>query len=143
MGVVFTLGATGSSAADASAGAGTWATRADVICVKEGARVRKQLLARPRATTDAQVYTLLIEVFRPAEARLIRLLSAIPGPRPDAATRGLRFSKIDLAELDSAIAAYRADDLPLFERRVQIWFADGRANRAFVAAGAKACGGQR
>jgi hypothetical protein len=127
----------------ASAAAGSWATQANAICVKEAARVRKQLEARPRATTDAQVFKLLVEVFRPAEVRFVRLLTAIPGPRPAAATKGLRLAKLDIEELDAAIAAYRQNDLALFERRVQIWFADNRANRALTAAGATACGGPR
>ena len=65
---------------------------------------------------------------------------AIKEKRPPGVSRAFALARLDIAELRAAIAAYRTSS---FHRKTAVWASDRRADRAFVAIGARNCGSSR
>jgi hypothetical protein len=125
--------AAGSSAAATS----PWAAAADKVCVAWSAKAKTALAPLGTPKTPAQVYRFVVTV-RLFEVRELAALGKIPGRTP-AATRALASVRTDIAEVDSAIAAWKKGDQATFGKIVVRYLNDHRPRAAFAAAGATKC----
>lgn len=115
----------------------SWATQADKVCT-----VWKHKASTAFGTSQPKTVKALyafVTKARPFEVGELDALRKITLPRPAAASKALSFAAGDIAEIDHAIAAYRAGKTSLFERDAIAWLDDHRTSRAFVAAGARSC----
>ena len=95
--------------------------------------------ANPKEPSTASgLYAFMLKA-RPIEVGELHALQAIRLPRPSGATHALSFVAADIAELDEAVAAYRAGNRARFLERSFAWQTDRRASGAFKAIGATAC----
>lgn len=122
-----------------AAAATAWATKANAVCRRVHAQQRPRVAKLQPPRTPAQAYAFARKV-RVLEVELLKALEAVPGPRPPAAKRALALAHADIRELDAALQAYRTGS-STFRSKFSRWFNDRRADRAFIAAGARACAG--
>jgi hypothetical protein len=141
---VATAGALGAALAVVSVSAAftatsAWVVKANATCRSWQQRSVATFGANPKEpTTAAGLYRFMLKA-RPIEVGELRALEAIRSTRPPGATKALSFAAADVAELDAAIAAYRAGKSARFLERAFAWQTDRRASRAFKAIGAKTC----
>ena len=125
------------SAAVASTSA--WVVKANAACRLWQQKSVATFGANPKApSTAGGMYTFELKA-RPIEVGELHALEAIRAARPPGATRALSYIVADVAELDAAIAAYRAGNQARFLERTFAWLNDHRASRAFKAIGATDC----
>jgi len=91
-----------------------------------------------KPTTAKQMFMFLLES-RKMEKGILGDLEAIKVKRPPAAVRALSAAAADLHELNIVIGLYGAVSSAEFKRDFLAWANDNRANRVFVAAGARRC----
>ena len=115
----------------------TWAARADTVCKSWTAKA-KAALGTTAPKTPAQGYQWSVKAVGLERAELAALRK-IPSPTP-AAVRALASVKTDLAEITVGLDDWKAGNKAAFVRVFNAWQQDHRPHRAFLAAGAKACG---
>ena len=126
------------AAVAAFAATSPWVTKANATC-RVWDKKATAALGSAQANTDAQTYVLLRKSL-PLERGLLAALEAIKEKRPPGASRAFALARLDIAEVRAAIAAYRTSS---FHRKTAVWASDRRADRAFVAIGARNCGSSR
>jgi hypothetical protein len=88
--------------------------------------------------TPAQLYGFAVKA-KALESEELSVLRRIPGRTP-AGTRALAAMQVDVAEVGSAISAWKQGDLQRFIKVLKQYLNDNRPKVAFAAAGAKQCG---
>lgn len=135
LGVVAVL----ASCAAASAAASPWAVKADAVCAAWHKKSVAIFGAHPqKPTTAKQIFVFLVKS-RKVETGILADLKRISVPPPPAAARALSAAAADVHELNVVIGGYGAVSNAEFKRDFLAWANDNRANRAFVAAGARGC----
>jgi hypothetical protein len=125
--------------ASAAASTSAWVVKANATCRVWQQRSAALFGTNPaEPSTTAGMYAFAVKA-RPIEVGELHALQAIRLTRPPGATKALSYVVADIAELDAAIAAYRAGNKARFLERAFAWQTDRRASRAFKAIGATAC----
>lgn len=126
-------------ASTAAAGTSGWVVKANATCRIWQKKSVATFGANPKEpSTASEMYTFMLKA-RPIEVGELHALQAIRLVRPHGATQALAYGAADIAELDEAIAAYRAGNRTRFLERTFAWQTDRRASRALKAIGATAC----
>jgi hypothetical protein len=123
------------SVTGASAGTRSWSQQANGVCTVWLAKL-KQAFATP--VTAAQLYPFAVHV-KGMESSELAQLQQIPG-RDAAGSAALAAVRVDIAELGSAIAAWKQGDPTRFVTIFKRYLNDERPKSAFAVAGATACG---
>jgi|GEM_PF-2021091 hypothetical protein len=113
----------------------SWATQANQVCVVWLAKAKKEFGS---PVTAAQLYAFSVKA-KTLESQELAVLEQIPG-RPASGTQALAAVKVDIAEVGSAISAWKQGKAALFVQTLKAYLNDGRAKAAFAAAGAHQCG---
>ena len=113
-----------------------WTVQANKVCVVWLAKAQEGSLAAP--VTAAQLYPFSVKA-KAFESRELAVLQQIPG-RNAAGTAALTAVKVDIAELGSAITAWKAGKPALFAQILKRYLVDNRPKAAFARAGANKCG---
>ena len=113
----------------------SWATDANKVCVVWLAKAKKEFGS---PVTPAQLYRFAIKA-KTLESQERAVLMQIPG-RTEAGTAALAAVKVDIAEVGSAITAWKQGKPALFVQILKRYLNDGRAKTAFAVAGANQCG---
>jgi hypothetical protein len=117
--------------------ASSWSAQANKVCVVWQAKAKATFGATP-PKTPAQAYSFSVKAAAFEQAEL-SALEKIPNRTP-AGARALSSVKVDIAEINVGIKDWRAGNKTGFVRVFIRWQNDHRPHRAFVAAGANACG---
>jgi hypothetical protein len=134
--VLLSMAVAGTSVAAGS----PWVAKANATCRVWTAKAKSEFGPNPSApSTPAGMFKFMLKA-RPIEAGELRDLKSIRLQRPAGANNALRFVALDIEEIDTGIAAYRAGNHAKFLRDVGFWQSDHRASHAFKAIGANACG---
>jgi len=112
-----------------------WATQANKVCVVWLAKAKK---AFGSPVTAAQLYTFALKA-KSIESQELAVLQQIPA-RTAAGTAALAAMKVDIAEVGSAITAWKAGKPAVFVQILKRFLNDKRPNAAFALAGANQCG---
>ena len=88
--------------------------------------------------TPAQLYTFAVKA-KTIESQELGVLQAIPG-RTSAGTAALTALKVDIAEVGSAITAWKQGNAAKFVTILKRYLNDERPKSAFAIAGANQCG---
>jgi hypothetical protein len=120
----------------ASAAGGSWATKANALCRTYTAKA-KALLGTTPPKTLAQAHTFIAKGV-PLEAAEANALAKIPGATA-AAKRALAAVRTDVAEGRAVLAAWSTSKAR-FATLYTAYLNDRRPKKAFLAAGASACG---
>jgi hypothetical protein len=123
------------SAASAGRASAGWSDQANQVCTLWLAKA-KQELGKP--ATIADLYPFAIKA-KALEASELAQLEKIPG-RSAAATKALAAVRVDIAEVDVAIKAWKRGDKVKFIQVLRQYLNDNRPKLAFAAAGAAKCG---
>jgi hypothetical protein len=115
----------------------TWAASANKVCTAWKAKAKAQL-GNTAPKTPQQAYEMSVKATALERGELAALMQ-IPNPTP-AGTRALTAVKTDIAEIAAGVAAWRSGDKAGFARIYNAWQKDFRPSKAFLDAGAKACG---
>jgi hypothetical protein len=129
--------AAGCVAGVSEAASPTWAARADRVCTTWTAKATAAL-GNTAPKSPAQAYAKSAKAIGLERAELAALRT-IPSPTP-AGTRALAAVKTDIAEITVGLNDWKSGNKAGFVRVYNRWQKDFRPHRAFVAAGAKACG---
>jgi hypothetical protein len=113
----------------------TWATQANAVCVVWLAKANKEF---GHPVTPAQLFTFANKA-NTLETQEFGVLSKIPN-RTTAGTAALNAVVTDINEVRSAINAYAKGKPAQFVTILKKYLNDGRAKKAFAAAGATKCG---
>ena len=124
------------TAVAASAAQTSWATQADKVCTVWTAKAKKVMSGGPPQTAPA-AYAFSVKAVALEQGELAAL-SSVPNPTA-AGNRALRSVSVDIAEIRVGLKDWRAGNKAGFVRVYNIWQADHRPHRAFLAAGAKVC----
>jgi hypothetical protein len=119
----------------APVGSSTWASDANQVCVVWLAKAKKEF---GNPVTAAQLYSFAVKA-KKLEAQELGALRAIPN-RTGAGTQALASLQVDVNEVGSAIAAYKAGNPQKFITILKRYLNDERPKAAFAAAGATKCG---
>jgi hypothetical protein len=114
----------------------SWASAADKICTTWNAKAKATLTPLPRTAGQTYQWTVRATALEKAE---LSALKKVPHATP-AGARALTSASTDIAEIQVGIADWRAGNKSGFARVFITWQNDHRPHKAFVAAGAKACG---
>jgi hypothetical protein len=126
------------AAAGAGAAGSGWAAKANAACIASNKKVIAAFGGHPTVpSTRASMFGFMLKI-RPLEFSRLRALEAIPSP-PPGATKAFALARTDIAELDAAVASYRAGNEAAFGRQATVWWNDQRTGRALAALGAKSC----
>jgi hypothetical protein len=126
-------------ASTAAAGTSAWVVKANATCRTWQGKSVAMFGANPKEPSTASGLYMFMLKARPIEVGELHGLQAIRLPRPRGATQALSYVAGDIAELDEAVAAYRAGDRTRFLERSFAWQTDRRAIRAFKMIGATGC----
>jgi hypothetical protein len=113
----------------------SWSSQANQVCAVYVARAKKEFGS---PVTPAQLYTFAVKA-KALESEELGVLQRIPGRTP-AGTRALAALRVDVAEVGSAVAAWKAGNVQRFVQILKQYLNDNRPKVAFAAAGAKQCG---
>jgi len=119
----------------APASQSAWATQANKVCVIWLAKAKKAF-ASP--VTAAQLYGFAVKA-KSIESQELAVLQQIPA-RTAAGTAALAAMKVDIAEVGSAITAWKAGKPAVFVQILKRFLNDKRPKAAFALAGANQCG---
>ena len=124
------------SAAPSKHSAGSaWATQANQVCTAWLAKAKTELGS---PSTTAQLYPFAIRA-KTLESQELGLLVKIPG-RTAAGSAALAAVKVDINEVGTAIAAWKAHKPAQFIQILKKYLNDNRPKAAFAMAGASKCG---
>jgi len=126
------LPAAASAAPSSHSSNASWATQANQVCTVWLAKAKKEFGS---PVTPAQLYGFAVK----AKTQELTQLQAIPG-RTDAGTAALKAVKVDIAEIGTAITAWKAGNPAKFVTVLKQYLNDGRPKSAFAIAGASKCG---
>ena len=112
-----------------------WAVQANKVCVVWLAKAKK---AFGSPVTPAQLYSFAVQA-KTIESQELGVLQAIPG-RTSAGTAALTALKVDIAEVGSAITAWKQGNAAKFVTILKRYLNDERPKSAFAIAGANQCG---
>ena len=112
-----------------------WAVQANKVCVVWLAKAKK---AFGSPVTPAQLYTFALKA-KSLESQELAALQAIPG-RTSAGAAALTAIKVDIAEVGSAITAWKQGNAAKFVTILKRYINDERPKAAFALAGANQCG---
>jgi hypothetical protein len=129
------LPATTSAAPSKHSARSAWATQANQVCTAWLAKAKTEL---GTATTTAQLYPFATRA-KTLESQELGLLVKIPG-RSAAGSAALAAVRVDLNELGTAIAAWKAGKQAQFIQGLKKYLNDNRPRAAFAMAGASKCG---
>lgn len=125
------------AAGAAAAAPSSWAARADKVCTTWQSRAKTSSLAtRPKTTPQMYAWAVKATAF---EQRELAALEQVPGVTA-AGRAALAAVRTDIAEISVGLRDWRAGDRTGFLHVFVKWQGDHRPHRAFVAAGARACG---
>jgi len=124
-----------SVAGAASTTPSTWTTQANKVCVVWLAKANKEF---GHPVKPSQLYSFAVKA-KTLESQELGILQQIPG-RSAAGTNALAAVGVDIAEVGSAITAYKAGNMATFVSILKKYLSDNRAKVAFAAAGASKCG---
>ena len=113
----------------------SWSSQANQVCTVYVAKAKKEFGS---PVTAAQLYGFAVKA-KALESDELSVLQRIPGRTP-AGTRALAAMRVDVTEIGSAIAAWKAGDVQRFVKILKQYLNDNRPKIAFAAAGAKQCG---
>lgn len=125
-----------SAAAVSVAATTSWASAAGKICTSWNAKAKATLTPLPKTASQTYQWTVRATALEKAE---LSALKKVPHATP-AGARALRSVNTDIAEIQVGIADWRAGNKSGFARVFVAWQNDHRPHKAFLAAGAKACG---
>lgn len=123
------------SVASAARATGDWSGQANRVCTVWIAKAKTQL---GKPVTVADLYPFAVKA-KALEAAELAALERIPG-RSAAGTKALAAVRVDVAEVDTAIAAWKRGDKAGFVQILKRYLNDNRPKLAFAAAGAAKCG---
>jgi hypothetical protein len=123
------------SAASAGRASATWSDQANQVCTAWLAKAKTQL---GTPVTVAGLYPFAVKA-KALEASELTALEKIPG-RSAAASKALAAVRVDIAEVDVAINAWKRGDKAKFIQVLKRYLDDNRPKVAFAAAGAEKCG---
>jgi len=129
------LPAAASAAPSSHSSNASWATQANQVCTVWLAKAKKEFGS---PVTPAQLFTFAVKA-KTLESQELTQLQAIPG-RTDAGTAALKAVKVDIAEIGTAITAWKAGNPAKFVTVLKQYLNDGRPKSAFAIAGASKCG---
>jgi len=112
-----------------------WAVQANKVCVVWLAKAKK---AFGSPVTAAQLYTFALKA-KALETQELGVLEQIPG-RTSTGTAALTSLKVDIAEVGSAITAWKHGNAAKFVTILKRYINDERPKSAFALAGANQCG---
>lgn len=112
-----------------------WTTQANKVCVVWLAKADKEF---GTPVKPSQLYSFAVKA-KTLESQELTVLQQIPGRNP-AGTHALAAVGTDIAEVGSAITAYKAGNQASFITILKRYLNDNRAKAAFTAAGATKCG---
>lgn len=124
-------------AAVAEAGTLSWATKANRVCNAWTAKAKK-VLGNRQIKTAAQAYSFSVKATS-LEKQQLSALEKIENPTASG-KKALQAAQADIAEIETAINDWKAGNRSAFTKAFVKWSNDRRANKAFIAAGAKDCG---
>jgi hypothetical protein len=113
----------------------SWTTQANKVCVVWLAKANKEF---GHPVKPSQLYGFAVKA-KTLESQELAVLQQIPG-RNAAGTHALAAVGVDIAEVGSAITAYKAGNTDSFITILKKYLNDNRAKAAFTAAGAGKCG---
>jgi hypothetical protein len=113
----------------------SWTAQANQVCTVYVAKAKKEF---GTPVTPAQLYGFAVKA-KALESQELAELDRIPG-RPAAGTRALAAMRVDIAEVGSAISAWKRGDQQQFVQILKQYLNDRRPKVAFAAAGATHCG---
>jgi hypothetical protein len=116
-----------------------WVTKANAVCAawtKKAPAIFGTTPTNPK--TPKQMFAFLLKG-RKIESGILADLRRISLPRPPGADKALSLAAADLRELTTLIGLYGAVSDAEFKRDFVVWENDNRANRAFIAIGARGC----
>jgi hypothetical protein len=116
-----------------------WAVKANAVCAAWDKKAASIFGSHPQKPTTAKQMFLFLVESRKMESGILGDLRRISVRRPPAAVRALSLAAADVRELNTVIGVYGAVSDAEFKRDFLAWANDNRANRAFVAAGARGC----
>ncbi len=128
-------GASVPAASAAPSSKSSWAGDANKVCAVWLAKA-KQEFGSP--VTPAQLFTFAKKA-KALETSELAALQKIPG-RSASGTHALQAVQTDIAEVGSAITAYKAGNAAKFVTVLKRYINDNRPKAAFTAAGASGCG---
>jgi hypothetical protein len=114
---------------------GSWTSQANQVCTVYLAKAKKEFGS---PVTPSQLYGFAVNA-KTLESQELAELEKIPG-RPAAGTRALAAMRVDIAEVGSAISAWKSGDRQRFVQILKQYLNDHRPKDAFAAAGANQCG---
>jgi hypothetical protein len=123
------------TAASAGRTSATWSDQANQVCTVWLAKAKTQL---GKPVTVADLYPFAIRA-KALEAAELAQLEQIPGRSP-AGTKALAAVRVDIAEVNKAIASWKSGDKAGFIQVLKQYLNDNRPKAAFTAAGAAKCG---
>jgi hypothetical protein len=138
--VFLTLGAlacavSAAGAPAATSGTSSWASQANQVCVVWLAKAKKEF---GNPVTASQLYSFAVKA-KKLEAQELTVLKQIPN-RTSSGTQALAALQVDVNEVGTAIAAYKAGNPQRFITILKRYLNDTRPKAAFAAAGASQCG---